>query len=360
MADNTVSSPRGLGGLFARRSGKRLHWTDWVSYGFLIIGVFVMFGPVLWVVLSSLKSPASLSEFPPTFLPYATETVAVAGYEEPLDLYTVTLPDGSTRKMAQIRRIGLQAQMIDPQNPSDKISVNIADRVPERKVAPAWNNYTDLFAPNSGRNMGLYTYNSVFITVVATIITVVMNAMAAFALSKYRFKGRDGALVAILATLMIPSTVVLVPVFMIVGAIGLVGNLWGVILPTVATPTGVFLLRQYMLTIPDELLEAARMDHATEWRIFWRIIMPLSAPALAVVAIFSMMSRWNDFLLPLVMLNRPEKFTLQLALNSFQGENVVQYNYLLAMTVLTALPVALVFVGLQRYIASGIASTGIK
>lgn len=147
---------------------------------------------------------------------------------------------------------------------------------------------------------------------------------------------------------------------MIVASMGLVGNLWGVILPSIATPTGVFLLRQYMLTIPDELLDAARMDHASEWRIFWRIILPLSAPALAVVAIFSVMSRWNDFLLPLVMLNRPDTFTLQLALNSFQGENVVQYHYLLAMTVLTALPVGLMFVALQRYIANGIASTGIK
>ena len=152
----------------------------------------------------------------------------------------------------------------------------------------------------------------------------------------------------------------LVPVFMIVAALGIVNNLWGVILPTVATPTGVFLLRQYMLTIPDELIEAARMDHASEWRIFWRIVMPLSAPALAVVTIFSVVWRWNDFLLPLVVLSRESQFTLQLALNSFQGENMVQYDYLLAMTVLTALPVTLIFVLLQRYIASGIASTGIK
>ena len=127
-----------------------------------------------------------------------------------------------------------------------------------------------------------------------------------------------------------------------------------------ATPTGVFLLRQYMLTIPDELIEAARMDHASEWRIYWRIVLPLSAPALAVLAIFSVMWRWNDFLLPLIVLSKSEFFTLQLALNSFQGELNTQWHYLLAMTVITLLPVTAVFAFLQRYITTGIASAGVK
>jgi len=140
----------------------------------------------------------------------------------------------------------------------------------------------------------------------------------------------------------------------------LLNSLWGVIWPAVATPTGVFLLRQYMLTIPDELIEAARMDHASEWRIFWRIILPLSAPALAVLAIFSVMWRWNDFLWPLIVLSRTEKFTLQLALNAFQGELTTQWHYLLAMTVITLLPVTIVFAFLQRHITTGIAASGVK
>ena len=130
--------------------------------------------------------------------------------------------------------------------------------------------------------------------------------------------------------------------------------------PGAATPTGVFLLRQYMLTIPDELIDAARMDNASEWKIYWRIILPLSAPALAVLAIFAIMWRWNDFLWPLIVLTRNEQFTLQLALNSFQGELSTQWNNLLAMTVLTLLPITCVFAFLQRYITTGIASTGIK
>jgi alpha-1,4-digalacturonate transport system permease protein len=166
--------------------------------------------------------------------------------------------------------------------------------------------------------------------------------------------------VLIIATLMIPPTIVLVPTFLVVSQLGLINNPWGVIWPGVATPTGVFLLRQYMLTIPDDLLDAARMDNASECRIYWRIILPLTAPALAVLAIFAIMWRWNEFLWPLIVLTRSEEFTLQLALNSFQGEMSTQWNNLLAMTVLTLLPITCVFAFLQRYITSGIASTGIK
>ena len=184
--------------------------------------------------------------------------------------------------------------------------------------------------------------------------------MAAFALSKYRFAGRQTVFLVILSTLMVPPTIVLVPNFLVVSELGLLNSLWGVIWPAVATPTGVFLLRQYMLTLPDELLEAARLDHASEWRIYWRIVLPLTAPALAVLAIFSVMWRWNDFLWPLVVLSKSEKFTLQLALNAFQGDLVTQWNYLLAMTVITLVPVTLVFAFLQKFVTQGIASAGVK
>ncbi|WP_309082905.1 carbohydrate ABC transporter permease [Chelativorans sp.] len=346
--------------LTRRRGRIRADWSDWATYIYLFLGVAIMFAPVLWVALSSFKTPANLAEFPPTFLPYATETVTVEGYDEPLPLFEVRTEDGGTRLLAQVRRVGLRAQMIDPADPeAGRIVVQVADAEPVRRVLFTFGNYARLLS-TSGSELWLFVYNSLFITVAATIITLIMNSMAAFALSKYRFRGNTVALVAILMTLMIPPTVVLVPTYLIVAQFGLVGNLWGVILPTVATPTGVFLLRQYMLTIPDELIEAARMDHASEWRIYWRVVLPLSAPALAVVAIFSILSRWNDFLLPLVVLNRREVYTLQLALASFQDENQIHYDQLLAMTTLTALPLAFAFIFLQRYIASGIASTGIK
>lgn len=348
----------GMRAFLTRTRGRhRLHWTDWASYAYLALGVFLMFAPVVWLALSSFKTQAQLLEFPPTLLPYGQIETQVEGYDDPLPLYTVTFEDGSTRELAQIRRVGIEAQMVDPAAPDEIIRVNIDDREPLRAFSIAWRNYTELF---QRFNFGRYLWNSVFITTMATLIMLVINSMAAFALAKYDFRGRDGVFVLIIATLMIPPTIVLVPTFLVVAELGMLNTPWAVIWPGAATPTGVFLLRQYMLTIPDELIDAARMDHASEWKIYWRIILPLTAPALAVLAIFAIMWRWNDFLWPLIVLTRNEEFTLQLALNSFQGELATQWNNLLAMTVLTLLPIVFVFAFLQRYITTGIATTGIK
>jgi alpha-1,4-digalacturonate transport system permease protein len=335
----------------------KLDWTDWVSYVYLFVGLFTMFAPIVWLVMSSLKTESALTQFPPTFLPYSQKSVSVAGHEKPLPLYLTKDDTGALREMAQVRRIGIMATMVDPAQPETQIRVNINDRKPVNELKFSPSNYSDIFAKFS---FGKYLWNSVFITVVATLLTLLINSMAAFALSKYQFKGQRAVFLLIIATLMIPPTIILVPVFLVINGVGLLNSLWGVILPAIATPTGVFLLRQYMLTIPDELLEAARMDHASEWRIYWRIILPLAAPALAVLAIFSVMWRWNDFLLPLIVLSKSEFFTLQLALNSFQGELNTQWHYLLAMTVITLIPITLVFAFLQKYITTGIASAGVK
>lgn len=343
---------------FTRTRGRRrLHWTDWLSYAYLLVGLFLMFGPVLWMVMSSFKTEAALTEFPPRFLPWGTKQVMVPGEEHPKPVYRIHLPDGSTRELPELRRIGLMATHVDPAKPDELIRVGIDQREPVRELRAAIENYTQLF---DKFDFGLYLWNSVFITVVATVFTLIFNSMAAFALSKYKFKGRSGVFLLVIGTLMVPPAIVLVPNFLVITELGLLNSLWGVIWPAVATPTGVFLLRQYMLTIPDELLDAARMDNASEWRIYWRIVLPLAAPALAVLAIFSVMWRWNDFLWPLIVLSRNEQYTLQLALNSFQGDLTTQWHYLLAMTVITLFPVTLVFAFLQKYIAQGIASAGVK
>ena len=335
----------------------RMDFTDWLTFFYLVLAVLLMFGPILWVTLSSFKTEAALQEYPPTFLPLAPMTATVEGHEEPLQLFRVVNGEHEGKVLAQVRRIGIQSQMVDPQNPGETIRVNIDDRVPEREFALALENYTALF---DRFNFALYFWNSAFITVVATIITVIFNSMAAFALAKYKFRGRTTVFILIIATLMIPPTINLVPIYLVVSQLGLVNSPWGVIWPAVATPTGVFLLRQYMLTIPDDLLDAARMDHASEWRVYWKIVLPLSAPAIAVLVIFSVMWRWNDFLWPLIVLTRSEQFTLQLALNAFQGELQTSWSNLLAMTILTLVPITLVFAFLQKYITTGIAQSGVK
>jgi len=343
--------------LLATRGRGHADWTDWACYAYLLLGVAVMFGPVAWLALSSLKTPAALDQTPPTLLPYEPARAAVPGRPGELPLFRVQSGDHAGQVLAEIRRIGLQSQLVDPTDAGTVIRVPVAGRTPVLRLHAAWSNYAEVVRRFDFLR---YFWNSAFITVVATAITLLFNAMAAFALSKYQFRGRATVFLVILATLMIPPTIVLVPNYLIPSALGLVNSPWGVIWPGVATPTGVFLLRQYMLTLPDELLDAARMDNASEWRLFWRIVLPLSAPALAVLAIFSVMWRWNDFLWPMVVLNRSERFTLQLALNSFQGELTTSWNLLLAMTVLTLLPVTLIFLVLQRHITQGIASAGVK
>jgi alpha-1,4-digalacturonate transport system permease protein len=316
-----------------------------------------MFGPILWLVLSSFKTSGEIAKFPPRLLPYRQETVSVEGYDEPLPLYQITFEDGSVRTLAQVRRVGLEAQLIDPANPGELIKVNINQRQPVESVYFGLDNYIEGI---ESFNFGRYLWNSMIVTVFATLLTLLVNSMAAFALSKYKFRGRQTIFMVMISTLMVPLSVVLVPVFLVITKVGWNNNLLGIIVPGAATPTGVFLLRQYMLTIPDELLDAARIDGASEWRIYSQIILPLAKPALAVLTIFSVMWRWNDFLWPLIVLSRSEYFTLQVGLASFQGELNVQWNLILAMTVLTLLPISLVFSFLQKNITTGIATTGMK
>lgn len=339
------------------RGERRLHLTDALTYLYLTFGTVLMFGPVLWLVLSSFKTSAEVVKFPPRLWPYRQETVAVEGYEEPLPVYEVTLEDGSTVQMAQVRRIGLEAQLVDPANPGEIVKVNINDRTPVESVVFSLDNYVEGV---QSFEFATYFRNSVIVTVFATILTLLVNSMAAFALAKYRFRGRTAIFLIMISTLMVPLSVVLVPVFLVITRVGWNNNLLGVIVPGAATPTGVFLLRQYMLTIPDDLIDAARIDGASEWRIYSQVILPLARPALAVLTIFSVMWRWNDFLWPLVVLSRSEVFTLQVGLQSFQGQLNIQWHLILAMTVLTLLPITIVFALLQRNITTGIATTGMK
>ncbi|WHT19781.1 carbohydrate ABC transporter permease [Crossiella sp. CA-258035] len=241
---------------------------------------------------------------------------------------------------------------------SFKTSTELALR-PPRLLPESFrpDNYVDAL----GRfNFVIYLRNSVLVTVAATVLTLVVNTMAAYALAKYNFRGRTTLFLVILGTIMVPLQVIFIPVYQVVADLGLVNSLWGLIIPAVATPTGVFLLRQYMLTIPDELIEAARIDGAGELRIFLRVVLPLCRPALAVVAIFSVVWRWNDFLWPLVVAQDEHTYTLQVALARFAAEEVVPVNLIMAMSVVTMAPVLVVFLLMQRQIVQGIAQTGFK
>ncbi|NND92423.1 MAG: carbohydrate ABC transporter permease, partial [Granulosicoccus sp.] len=319
--------------------------------------------PVFWTFLSSIKPERAIDSFDTRLLPIAQIQSDIEGVgTKPIWEYTAedgtvtnVFKAGPTRKLTDVAPVS---------NPQEVIQVERTRLAPSEELRIATENYLDPLLSRNGQenfHFGTYLFNSVFVTVVATLLTLLINAMAAFALSKYQFRGRLTVTLLIVATLLIPSSIILVSLFFVVWSFGIFGSLWGVIIPAAATPTGVFLLRQYMLTIPDELLEAARMDSASEWRIFWRIIIPLSMPALSVLAILSVIWRWNDFLWPLIVLiSDPAKHTIQLGLTQYAGEFDQDFHYILAMTVISLLPITLVFVWLQRFITTGIATTGLK
>jgi alpha-1,4-digalacturonate transport system permease protein len=202
--------------------------------------------------------------------------------------------------------------------------------------------------------------NSFAIAIIAVVITVFINLLAGYTFAKLRFPGRNILFFMILGTLMIPIQVIIVPEFFIVAKLGWVNTYWSVIVPRAAEAFGIFMVRQFMLSIPDELIEAARIDGAGEFTIFRRIILPLSGPVIAVLAIFTFMWRWNDFAWPIVVLQQRTALTIQLGLNLLRGEYTTEWTYIMAMALVSVLPMLLVFALFQRYFVQGIAGTGLK
>lgn len=342
---------------------ERFGISDFLAYAYLMVGVLIVLLPVLWTALTSIKPERAVENFDTRLLPYSQVQAEIPGIG-PKETWIYTAPDGAEIEVFKAGPTRAQTDVAPVDDPEAVISVPRTSLEPNEHIRVATENYLDPILKRNGQEnffFGRYLFNSVFVTVMATLITLLINAMAAFALSKYRFRGRLTFTILIVATLLIPSSIILVSLFFVVWSFGMFGSLWGVIIPAAATPTGVFLLRQYMLTIPDELLEAARMDAASEWRIFWRIVLPLSLPALSVLAILSVIWRWNDFLWPLIVLiSDPRAHTLQLGLTQFAGEFNTDFHYILAMTVVSLIPITLVFVWLQRFITTGIATTGLK
>lgn len=218
-------------------------------------------------------------------------------------------------------------------------------------------NFTN--ALNRG-NFGLYFLNSAYSATVATLITLIINCMAGYAFAKFKFKGSNFLFLAFLGTLMIPLEVIMISLFQMLKIFKMYNSLWGIIIPPAATPTGVFLMRQYLMSVPDELLEAARIDGASETHIFVRIILPIAKPVLAVLTIFSFMWRWNDFLWPLLVINNPKLYTVQLAIANFSGQYSVDWSSLLAMAVLTMIPVLIIFLIFQKQFVRGMVVSGMK
>jgi ABC-type glycerol-3-phosphate transport system permease component len=203
-------------------------------------------------------------------------------------------------------------------------------------------------------------FNTVLVGIGSVLITVSTNVLAGYAFAKLKFPGKVPIFFLLLATMMVPIQVTMVPTFRITVDLHLFGSLWGVIIPEVAAAFGIFLSRQFMISIPDELLEAARIDGAGHLTVFRRIILPLCKPLLAVLVLFNFMFRWNDFAWPLIVLKNPSDYTLPVGLLFLQGQYTVNYAQLLGMALVTILPMLVLFVLLQRYFVEGLLRSGIR
>ena len=224
--------------------------------------------------------------------------------------------------------------------------------------SPTLDNYQRLF---DRLDFPRYFWNSTFIAGLITLANMVFCSMVGYALAKLNFAGRDKIFLLVLGTLLVPGAVTLVPLFVVMAKLGLVDTPWAVILPLAAGPLGVFLMRQFMQQIPNELLEAARVDGAGEFRIFSRIVVPLSLPAIAALGIVTFLPAWNALLWPLVVLTDEAHYTLPVALAIFsRGEFQADYGLLMAGSVVLILPVITVFLLLQRRFTESVATTGLK
>jgi multiple sugar transport system permease protein len=221
---------------------------------------------------------------------------------------------------------------------------------------PMWENYPKVLELLPFRR---YLINTTFVATTVTILEVVTSSLAAYAFARLPFPGRDRLFLLYLGTLMVPGQVTIIPNFLVMSWFGWTNTYLALIIPAAFTAFGTFLLRQFFLSIPVELEQAARIDGCGYFGIYRHIVMPLSGPGIATLAIFAFMTQWNAFLWPLIVTNSDNYRTLTVGLSYFRGEFATQFNYLMAGTVMNVVPILLVFVCLQRYFVRGIALTGI-
>jgi len=211
-----------------------------------------------------------------------------------------------------------------------------------------------------GLNFGVHSKNSILIAISITVLSLFVNSLAGFAFAKYNFPGKEKIFALLLATLMVPGQMTMMPVFLLLRSLGLLNSYLGLIIPASASAFGIFLIRQFMLTIPNDLIESARIDGCSDFRIYWNIVLPLCKPVLASLGVFTFMGAWNDFLWPLIVMTKESMYTLPVALANLSGEYVTEYGLLMAGSLIVVAPIILIFLFAQKFVIESFAHTGLK
>jgi multiple sugar transport system permease protein len=205
-----------------------------------------------------------------------------------------------------------------------------------------------------------YLFNSFFVSAAVTVIALWFHSMAAYALARLDFPGRERIFLAIFATMLVSAPVTIIPTFIIVRTLGMVDSYAGLIVPAIFNAFGIFLLRQFYISLPGELEEAALVDGASYWEIYWRIVLPLSRPILAALAVFFFLANWNSFVWPMTVTSDPNLRVVQLGIQSFQQQYAADWNYILAASTVAALPTLAIFFVFQKQIVASIKTSGLK
>jgi len=333
----------------------------------IFIGLFFAV-PFIWMLLTAFKSNQDVFRTPPSWLPHDNVFVDVNG--EKLALYDVKTEQG-VKQLALIKILEGVGTFVDPAKPDEILTYEIqqgAERIAEpiMQVSFRWQNYPEAMnrgsRPGVGASFWVYFKNSLIIAAFFIVGTLVSNTPVAYAFARLKFPGRDLLFVIILATMMLPFQVTMIPIYLFFNDFLHWGDTFlPLIIPAFfANAWDVFLLRQFFKTIPEEMCDAARVDGASEWQIFTKIVLPLSTPVLAAITVFTFLYAWNDFTGPLLFLNSPRNFTMALGLQDFQGQRTIVWNQLMAAATVFTLPIIIAFFFAQKTFIQGIKLTGLK
>ena len=331
------------------------------------IGLFFLV-PFLWMILTAFKSSQDVFHTPPRWLPYDNVYVDVNG--EQLPLYNVQTEDG-VKQLAALKIVEGVGTFVDPAHPGQQMEYEIQQGTnkiaePIMHISFKWQNFPDAMQrgsrPGIGASFWVYFRNSLVIAFFSIVGTLFSNTPVAYAFARLKFPGRDILFIIILATMMLPFQVTMIPIYLFFNDfLGWGDSFLPLIIPTFfANAYDVFLLRQFFRTIPEEMCDAARVDGASEWQIFTRIVIPLSVPVLATVTVFTFLWAWNDFTGPLLFLTSPRNFTMALGLQDFQSQRTMVWNQLMAAATVFTVPIVIAFFFAQKTFIQGIKLTGSK
>lgn len=318
---------------------KRFTFNKLIVYLLLTIAAVISLLPLYWVFSTSLQLSSYQDEDMERPVSYVNST--------PPKMYPVGIMEyfEHWRKARNAEKEGESEQAAYHREIMDEI------------VTDTFSGFRRLFTQNS---MGAWFFNSVYISIVVTIGILLFDSMAGYVLAKKKFPGRDIIFWLIISTMMIPGQVTLVPMFIMVRELGLMDTHWALIFPDLSMVFGVFLMRQFMFSIPDELIEAAKIDGASEWKTYWKVVLPLARPGLAALGIFTFMNVWNSFLWPIIVLNTAELYTLPVGLKTLQDANLADFKLLMSGAAIAAIPMIIIFIIFQRHFVKGLTLGGVK